>query len=81
MGTDNLSIKGIEDDSCRPYRRKKSSRKKFGIQARFLSPSRFLRGWYTHGRYRTESARDDAYAALVKKTEGCIWLKREFRKV
>ena len=81
MGTDNLSIKGIESDEPGRRRRKKSGRKKFSVQARFLSTSRFLRGWYTHGRYRTAAARDDAYAALVKKTENCNWLKREFRKV
>ena len=81
MGTDNLSIKGIQDDTCRPRRSKKKGRKKFGIQARFLSSSRFFKGWYAHGRYHTESARDDAHAALVKKTENCTWLKREFRKV
>jgi len=92
---DNLSIKGIEDDE--PVRRgkKRRGRKPFVIQTRFVpGPNhrhsvgisrlfRSLKNWHTHSRYHTESARDQAYATLVKKAEVYHlrgWSRQEFRK-
>ena len=97
---DNLNIKGIEDDLSKGGRRRKNrGRKGFVLQARYRpgthrrpSPCldwlfRSLEHWYTHSRYQTESARDHAYAALVKKAanERDSRLKKfsqqEFRKL
>ncbi len=93
---DNLANFGIEDDTPRRRGKKRGRRKPFVLQARFVRgpdrrPStgltwlfRSLEHWYTHSRYRTESARDQAYAALVKKAENDPfqgWSKQEFRKL
>ena len=92
---DNLNIKGIENDAPR-RRGKKRGRKPFVLQARFVpgpnyrrSPGlgwlfRTLAHWYTHSRYHTESARDQAYAALVKKADVDHmrdWHHAEYRKL
>jgi hypothetical protein len=78
---DNLNIKGIEsDEPAKPRRSKKRGRKKFVVQFRFPSwATREPTPWYTHSRYHTESARDEAHAALVRNVENCWWDKREFR--
>ncbi len=97
MATDNLSIHGLTDDKPKGGRQKKNrGRKMFVLQARYVytrralrSPGlgwlfRGLRDWYTHSRYATESARDEAYAALVRKAENeadSMLGHQEFRKL
>lgn len=59
------------DDQSQSGRRLKirgKRRKPFAVECRFKGLSSFL-DWFTHGRYETESRRDQAYAALVKKAE------------
>jgi len=82
--TDNLSIKGIESDA--PYGGRSKSRgkqrKPYIIDCIFPVFSFLNREntWKIWGRYRTESARDQAYAALVKKAEfpwGGSWKYRK----
>ena len=77
---DNLNIKGIADETQKKGRQRKNrGKKRFALESRYVytrralrSPGlgwlfRGLRDWYTHSRYHTESARDEAYAAMVKK--------------
>ena len=93
---DNLDIFGIEDDAPRRRGKKRGGRKPFVLQARYVRgpkhrPSygltwlfKSLEHWYTHSRYRTESARDQAYAALVKKAKSDPLQglsRQEFRKL
>ncbi len=95
---DNLDIKGIRDDEPRnPGRRMKLSRgrKTFVLQSRYVHNPKhhaadlwFLleaaEQWYTHSRYHTESALDQAYTAMVKKDKNDplrIWGRQEFRKI
>lgn len=82
---DNLNIKGLREDEPRLRGKKRSGRKRFVIQARSVAGPAFrkseglswlwmsLKEWYTHSRYHTESARDEAYTALVKKEENNGW--------
>jgi len=79
MATDNLSTHGIESDEARRRGKKNRGRKGFVLQARSVAGPGYrstsglgwlwksLQKWYTHSRYHTESARDQAYAALVRK--------------
>jgi len=92
---DNLNIKGIRDDEPFRHGKKSRGRKQFVLQTRWApGPNyrkeamgwlwRSLREWHTHSRYHTESARDQAYTALVKKAEVCHlreWSYMEYRKV
>lgn len=94
---DNLNIKGIRDEEPPARRGKKArDRKRFVLESRFMpgpkcrpGPGlgwlfRGLQKWYTHSRYHTASARDQAYAALVKKSgkdRMRHWTRQEFRKV
>jgi len=76
---DNLNIKGIREDGPPARRGKKArGRKQFVIQSRYrpgpgYRPTglgflfRRFEDWSTHSRYHTESARDEALAALVKR--------------
>ena len=92
---DNLNIKGVrEDEPRRRGNRKKVGRKKFFVESRYrpgpdYRPSgldflfRYWADWSIHSRYHTASARDEAYAALVKKSNvGYIrhWTRFEYRK-
>jgi hypothetical protein len=93
---DNLNIKGIRDDEphvrgrIRPRGKK---RKPFVIESRIVYPDDIprhsifpalgLNDWSVHCRYHTESARDQAYAAMVKKENTARiprWGYWEFRK-
>ena len=81
---DNLNIKGIESDAPRGRRSKSrgKQRKLYIIECIFpvLSFVNRERTWEVWGRYRTESARDQAYTALVKKAEfpwGGAWKYRK----
>jgi hypothetical protein len=79
---DNLNIHGIEDDTTRPHK-KRGGRKPFVIESRLVPPpggwpkdsiwrSRIFRDmgeWGVYGRYKTESARDEALAAVVKRED------------
>lgn len=79
---DNQSNHGIEEETAR-HRKKARGRKPFVIESRLVAPpggwpehaiwrQRYFRKfseWHVHGRYRTESARDSAIAALVKQEE------------
>ncbi len=92
--TDNLKIKGIEDDE-RPARRGKKARgrKAFVLQTRWVRGPNYRAGglsfmfrdmekWHTHSRYHTKLARDQAYAALVKKAKISHlrgWRNQEYR--
>ncbi len=76
---DNLGNRGIrEDEPRRRGNRKKIGRKKFFVESQYRPgpdsrPSglgflfRHFADWSVHSRYHTASARDEAYAALVKK--------------
>lgn len=93
---DNLNIKGVKDDTAKGGRQRKNrGRKAFVLQARYVykrralhSPGlgwlfRRLQNWYTHSRYSTESARDEAYAAMVKKARSLDdhISRQEYRKL
>lgn len=101
---DNQSIHGVDSDSYRARGSKKGGgRKPFVLETRIIPPEggwprdslwrrgfmRQLEKWHVHGRYKTESARDEAYAALVKKKEAAKnafpyskWMgTHEYRKV
>ena len=88
-------IPGAYDDQTNSGRRMKprgKRRKRFAIEARYITLrknsilnrlTRFTCGWYTHSRYATESSRDQAYAALVKKEERASlpgWGRWKYRK-
>ena len=82
--TDNLNIKGIESDAPRGRRSKTrgKQRKPYLIDCIFpvLSFLNRENTWEVWGRYRTESARDQAYTALVKKVAvfwGGAWKYRK----
>lgn len=90
---DNLNIKGIEDDAPRRCGKKRGGRKPFAVEARLVpdpdAPKHSvlrqlgLGNWWVWGRYHTESARDQAHAALVKKervSQLARWSSWEFRK-
>ena len=92
---DNLKNKGIrEDDFRRRGNRKKIGRKRFVLQSRHrpgpaYRPTglgflfRHFEDWSTHSRYHTASARDEAYAALVKRQKVSYmrhWTFIEYRK-
>ncbi len=91
---DNLGNRGIrEDDYRRRGNRKRLGRKRFIIQSRYrpgpdYHPTglgflfRHFENWSTHSRYHTASARDTAYAALVKKEAVSMmrhWTRIEYR--
>ena len=83
---DNLHIKGIESDVSRGRRSKSrgKQRKPYIIDCIFPVLSFLNRErestWEVWGRYRTESARDQAYTTLVKKA-AVFWGGRwEYRK-
>lgn len=93
--TDNLAVKGIRDDQTNTGRRMKARgnrRKRFTIEVRyillrkntFLSRlTRYDGGWHVYSRYATESSRDQALAALVKKeARGYLsgWASLRYRK-
>lgn len=77
--TDNLGIKGIQDDGPVGSRRLKprgKQKKPWVIEWRikcrgpgFVARVFGLRDWSVYSRYTTESRRDQALAVLVKKTE------------
>lgn len=91
---DNLNIRGIEDDKPRRRGKKRRGRKPFVLETRWVPGPNYIENglkflferhekWSTYSRYHTESARDSAYAALVKKetvshTSG--WVRAEYRK-
>jgi hypothetical protein len=91
---DNLNIKGIREDDYRRRGNRKKGRKRFSIQSRHrpgptYRPTglgflwRRFENWSTHSRYHTASARDTAYAALVKKAAVShmrSWVRIEYRK-
>lgn len=93
---DNLNIKGIREDE--PHvrghiRPRGKARKLFAIESRLVhdpdAPKQLvsrqlgLGGWWVHGRYKTASRRDQAYAAMVRKEADSNfprWARWEFRK-
>ena len=89
MATDNLSIHGIEDDDPPRRGKKNRGRKGFVLQARSIAGPGYvptsglhwlwksLQNWYTHSRYHTESARDQAYTALVKRAAVTGWMNAD----
>ena len=92
---DNLNIKGIEDDKPRRRGTKRHGRKGFVLEARLVRGSgyrpstglcelfRSMMEWHIHSRYHTESARDQAYASLVRKAtvdHMRNWMTHEYRK-
>jgi hypothetical protein len=92
--TDNLAIKGIEDDTPRRHGKTRGkSRKPFAIESRLVhnpdAPEHLasrqlgLKKWWVWGRYETAPRRDQAYAALVKREERTAlprWSCWEYRK-
>ncbi len=91
---DNQSIHGIRDDEPARRGKKRRGRKQFVLQTRWVRGLsqrgdigwlfRSLEKWHIHSRYHTESARDMAYTALVKKAAVCswrVWTNMEYRKV
>lgn len=81
---DNQANHGIESDSYRARGSKKGGgRRPFVIETRLVPPPggwpersiwrqrfmRMLEQWHVYKRYKTESARDSAYAAVVKQEE------------
>lgn len=88
---DNLANKGIENDLPAGKLRfsPRGNRKKpWVIESCLRCPAKSvlrqlnLYGWSVWGRYRTETARDQAYAALVKKERNALhWMAHwEYRK-
>lgn len=92
--TDNLAVKGIRDDQTNSGRRMKprgKRRKRFTIEVRYIllrkntildRLTRFDGGWHVYSRYATESSRDQALAAMVKKEKrGFLpgWVSLRFR--
>lgn len=78
---DNLNIKGIADTEQQPGRRikpKGKRRKSWAIEVRYPRPEGETPGlyrlfsklaeWHVYSRYDTESRRDQAFSALVKKS-------------
>lgn len=93
--TDNLRIKGVESDEHPAARmRKANKRRTYAIECRYIRTNRMRRGdslgwlwdglreWFVWKRYKTESARDEAFAAVVKKAhlERSYFTIKEFRK-
>ena len=96
--TDNLRIKGLdpkEQSLDRRFKTRGKRKKPFGIETRTLHdrPRKYsvfhtlkLHEWYVFSKYETQSRRDQAYAALVRKAENnqfrIRWgIRQEFRKV
>jgi len=83
MATDNLGLFGIPEENLQKRNNPRRKRKKpFVIESR-LPNSIVIGDWWTHGRYDTESRRDEAYAVLVKKVDNSSypWNKMEYRKI
>lgn len=87
-------IPGAYDDQLHSGRRMKprgKRRKRFTIEVRYIllrkntflnRLSRYDGGWHVYGRYATESSRDQALAAMVKKEKrGFLpgWVSLRFR--
>lgn len=90
---DNLNIHGIESDAPQGRHGSKprgKRRKPWAIEWRIqqkagLARTLRLNNWSVYTRYLTEARRDQAYAALVKKTKNDYWGQRfgwitEYRK-
>jgi len=87
---DNLAIKGVESDASRGKRVKPrgKQRKPFVIEYMIQSPRKSVLNsfgfgkWGVWARYRTAAARDQAYAALVKKEANSPhwWSTWKYRK-
>ena len=92
---DTLKNKGLrEDEPRRRGSRKKVGRKRFVLQSRYQPGPDYrptglgflfkrFENWSTHSRYHTASARDQAYAALVKHAAVSYmrrWTRIEYRK-
>lgn len=88
-----MNDKNAYEDETHSGRRMKprgKRRKSYVIETRYLPPPerripffdcRGMYDWHTYHRYETESRRNQAYAALVKKAQNGWGTAQEFRMV
>lgn len=85
---DNQANFGIESDEqpVKRSKKKKKGRKTYIIESKYEFKTKtslqelFGNSWEVWGRYHTRESRDEAFSALVKKSEN-VWAVQRFRKV